>query len=170
MFVSDRKIDQASKVKLLRENRVRLRETFEYRTLVESAGARYAAERRTQKQLDALRELLGEMQRLSDVLTEQHDATLVAEFFAVDNEFHLGIARASCNDWLAKATLAARIEMFRPVGTIFERLEPKANHLHAQIFSAIAERDGDAAARWMTEHIGETLASIESWLRPRART
>ena len=87
----------------------------------------------------------------------------------MDNDFHLGIARASRNDWLAKATLAARIEMFRPVGSIFERLEPQANHLHEQIVTAIADKDGDGAARWMSEHIGETLASIESWLQPRGR-
>jgi GntR family transcriptional repressor for pyruvate dehydrogenase complex len=170
LFVNDRTIDQAAKVKLLRENRERLRETFEYRSVVETAAAKYAAERRTQKQLTELHVLLNEMQRLEDALAESHDAKLLAEFLAVDNDFHLGIARASRNPWLAKATLAARVEMFRPVGSIFERLEPNANHLHAQIYDAIADKDGTSAARWMAEHIDETRESVEAWLRPRSRS
>jgi DNA-binding GntR family transcriptional regulator len=109
------------------------------------------------------------MQRLSHSLTEHHDAKLLGDFLAVDNDFHLGIARASRNDWLAKATLAARIEMFRPVGSVFDRLEPQANHLHEQIFTAIEGQDAEAAAQWMAEHIGETLASIEAWLQPKTR-
>jgi GntR family transcriptional regulator, transcriptional repressor for pyruvate dehydrogenase complex len=169
LFVTGRPADEASKVKLLRENRERLRETFEYRIVIESAAARYAAHRRTRSELAELRHMVTEMQRLSDLLAERHDATLLGDFLAVDNDFHLGIARASRNDWLAKATLAARIEMFRPVGSIFDRLEPQANHLHEQIVTAVADKDGDGAARWMSEHIGETLASIESWLQPRSR-
>ena len=169
LFVTGRPADEASKVKLLRENRERLRETFEYRIVIESAAARYAARRRTRSELAELRGMVTEMQRLSDSLAGHHDAKLLGDFLAVDNDFHLGIARASRNDWLAKATLAARIEMFRPVGSIFERLEPQANHLHEQIVTAIADKDADGAARWMSEHIGETLASIESWLRPRGR-
>jgi GntR family transcriptional repressor for pyruvate dehydrogenase complex len=170
LFVTGRSVDGASKVKLLRENRERLRETFEYRIVIESAGARYAAQRRTRSELTDLRGMVAEMQRLSDSLTEHHDAKLLGDFLAVDNDFHLGIARASRNDWLAKATLAARIEMFRPVGSVFDRLEPQANHLHEQIFTAIEGKDPEAAARWMAEHIAETLASIESWLQPKSRT
>jgi GntR family transcriptional regulator, transcriptional repressor for pyruvate dehydrogenase complex len=167
LFVTGRSVDEASKVKLLRENRQRLRETFEYRIVIESAAARYAAQRRTRSELAGLRGMVTDMQRLSDSLAQHHDAKQLGEFLAVDNDFHIGIAEASGNDWLAKATLAARIEMFRPVGAVFDRLEPQANHLHAQIFTAIADKDGDAAARWMSEHIAETLASIESWLQPR---
>ncbi len=170
LFVTGRPADEAEKLKLLRENRERLRETFEYRVIVESAAARYAAERRTRAELADLRGLVAEMQRLSDRLREQLDGKLLGEFFAVDNDYHTGIARASRNDWLEKATLSARIEMFRPIGAIFERLEPQANHLHEQIFTAIADKDAESAGRWMAEHIEETRASIESWLQPRART
>jgi DNA-binding GntR family transcriptional regulator len=87
----------------------------------------------------------------------------------VDNDFHTGIARAARNDWLEKATLSARIEMFRPIGAIFERLEPQANHLHEQIMTAIEDKDAENAGRWMAEHIEETRASIESWLQPKTR-
>jgi GntR family transcriptional regulator, transcriptional repressor for pyruvate dehydrogenase complex len=167
LCVTGRPIDEATKVKLLRENRERLRETFEYRIVVESAAARMAAERRSRAELDELSGLVAEMQRLADLDSELHDPKVIGDFFAVDNEFHLGIARASRNEWLQKATLSARIEMFRPVGSIFDHLEPQANHLHAQILTAIADKDGESAARWMTGHIEETRASIESWLHPR---
>jgi DNA-binding FadR family transcriptional regulator len=165
IFVSDRQIDEASKLRILRENGQRLRQTFEYRVVVESAAARLAAERRTDDELAAFQHLVQEMRRLSETLAEAHDPKLMAEFFAVDHEFHLGIARASRNDWLANATLAARVEMFRPVGCIFERLEPEANHLHEQICSAIEAQDGELASDWMRQHIDETRASVEPWLR-----
>ncbi|MGH3276329.1 MAG: FadR/GntR family transcriptional regulator [Streptosporangiaceae bacterium] len=169
LFVTGRPLDEASKLRLLRENRERLREIFEYRIVIESAAARYAAERRSRSELAELRALVAEMQRLSDLDSEQADPRLIGDFFAADNEFHIGIARASRNDWLAKATLAVRIEMFRPVGSIFDHLEPEANHLHEQILTAIGDRDGEGAARWMADHIAETRASIESWLQPRNR-
>jgi DNA-binding FadR family transcriptional regulator len=168
LFVTGRSADEGSMLRLLRENRERLRETYDFRVVIESAAARFAAQRRTRAELAELRGYVAEMQRLSDQLAEQHDAKLLGDFFAVDNDFHLGIAHASRNDWLAKATLAARIEMFRPIGAIFERLEPQANHLHEQICTAIADKDGEAAARYMSEHIEETRTSIESWLQPRA--
>jgi GntR family transcriptional regulator, transcriptional repressor for pyruvate dehydrogenase complex len=167
LFVTGRPVDEAAKLTLLRENRERLRETFEYRIVVESAAAQLAAERRSRAELGELREQVEEMQRLADLDGERHDPKVTGDFFAVDNDFHLGIARASRNEWLEKATLAARIEMFRPIGAIFDHLEPQANHLHEQIFTAIADKDGASAARWMTEHIEETRASIESWLHPR---
>jgi len=169
LFVTGRPADDAAKLKLLRENRERLRETFEYRVIVESAAASYAAERRTRAELTELRRMTAEMQQLSDRLAEHHDAKLLGEFFAVDNDFHTGIARAARNDWLEKATLSARIEMFRPIGAIFERLEPQANHLHEQIMTAIEDKDAANAGRWMAEHIEETRASIESWLQPKTR-
>lgn len=168
LFVTGRPMDDAAKVKLLRENRERLRETFEYRIVVESAAARLAAERRSRAELSELRDQVAEMRRLADLDGEQHDPMVVGDFFAVDNDFHLGIARTSRNDWLEQAVLSARIEMFRPIGSIFDHLEPQANHLHEQILTAITDKDGPAAARWMTEHIEETRASVESWLHPRA--
>jgi DNA-binding FadR family transcriptional regulator len=165
IFVSDRQIDESTKLRILRENSQRLRETFEYRVIVESAAARFAAERRTEPELAALQRCVEEMRRASETLAAAHDPKLMAKFFAVDHDFHLGIARASRNDWLANATLAARVEMFRPVGSIFEHLEPEANHLHEQICSAIEARDGELASEWMRQHIDETRASIEPWLR-----
>jgi GntR family transcriptional regulator, transcriptional repressor for pyruvate dehydrogenase complex len=165
IFVSDRQIDEPTKLRMLRENSQRLRETFEYRVIVESAGARFAAERRTEEELAALQRCVEDMRRISERLAEAHDPKGIAEFFAVDHDFHLGIARASRNAWLANATLAARVEMFRPVGCIFERLEPEANHLHEQICGAIEAGDGELASDWMRQHIEETRASIEPWLR-----
>ncbi len=165
IFVSDRQIDDTTKLRILRENSQRLRATFEYRVVVESAAARFAAERRTDAELTALQRCVEEMRRFSETLAQAHDPKLMAEFFAVDHEFHLGIARASRNGWLASATLAARVEMFRPVGSIFERLEPEANHLHEQICGAIEAHDGEQASEWMRQHIEETRASLEPWLR-----
>jgi GntR family transcriptional repressor for pyruvate dehydrogenase complex len=170
LYVRERSMEQDERLELLRKNRERLHQTFEYRLVVESAGARFAAQRRTPEQVADLQAHVVAMQGIEDRIVEEYDPKLVTEFLAVDNDFHLGIARASDNPWIAEATLHARVEMFRPVGAIFERLEPNANHLHAQICAAIAARDDESAARWMTEHIEETQASVEAWLSPQVRS
>jgi len=170
LFVIDRFDNEKGSRALLRENRERLHQVFEFRLVIESAGARYAAERRTRQELDELGDLVTRMQGLVDQLVDAHDSAKVAEFFALDHDFHLGIAHASRNERLAKATLEARVDMFKPVGTVFDHLDPSANHLHEQIFRAIAETDGDQAAHWMTEHITGTRDSVDAWLRPNPRS
>ena len=138
IFVSDRQIDETTKLRILRESSQRLRADVRVssRRRIRGGEVRRRTPHRTRAgRAQALRRGDAAVQR--DARGGAHDTKLMAEFFAVDHEFHLGIARASRNGWLANATLAARVEMFRPVGSIFERLEPEANHLHEQICGAI---------------------------------
>ena len=115
LFVTGRPARRRGKLKLLRENRERLRETFEYRVIVESAAASYAARAAHPGRTDRpARHGRGDAAAERPAAPSITTRSCSGEFFAVDNDFHTGIARASRNDWLEKATLSARIEMFRP--------------------------------------------------------
>ena len=161
-------VDEAVLRRNFRANRRKLQKIFEFRRVIESAGARLAAENRTKTDIAALRKLVREMQAVVDSDTA-HDHATVARFQALDHEFHLYVASAGQNPWIVDATSTARVEMFRPVGGVFRRLEPTANRLHEQIFQAIVDTDGESAGRWMAEHIEETRSLVDSWLRPSSR-
>jgi DNA-binding GntR family transcriptional regulator len=60
----------------------------------------------------------------------------------------------------------ARVEMFRPVGHLFNHLEPNADYLHADILAAIDERDADRAYTLMFEHIEGTRQVVDAWIKP----
>ena len=94
-----------------------------------------------------------------------NDSSLTAQFIQVDTRFHLRIAESARSPWLYRSVTMARVEMFRPVGAIFKRLEPNASHQHEQIVDAIEERDADKAARFMFEHIDGTRQIVDMWLR-----
>lgn len=164
LLVRDVEVDEVAIRQNLRANRKQLQKIFEYRRIIESAGARLAAENRTKSDLDTMRKLVRQMQEVVGSHSD-YNPTTVARFQCLDHEFHLQIAQSGKNPWLIDATSMTRVEMFRPVGGVFRRLEPTANHFHEQIFEAIVGRDGDTAARWMAEHIEETRTLIDSWLK-----
>lgn len=168
LFVRALTADEDAVRQVLHANRDRMQEVFDFRLAVESFAARYAAERRTRGDLQELRRLLAVM---DEVVCTLHgdDSSLTAQFVRVDTRFHLRIAEAARSPWLYQAVTTARVEMFRPVGAIFKRLESNANDLHEQIVDAIEERDGDKAAQFMFEHITGTRRVIDDWLRARPR-
>jgi GntR family transcriptional repressor for pyruvate dehydrogenase complex len=150
--------------KVLRANRDQLRDTFDYRVAVESAAAALAAQRRTRADLTTLRRLVGLLSSIVEQGLEQTGASHVAQFLNVDSQLHLAIAKAARSDRLAGAIVEARSAMFLPVGAVFTRLEPTANHLHEQVVEAIASSKADLAGQLMTEHINATRATVEAWL------
>lgn len=161
LFVRAFTADEEAVRQALRAHRDRMTEVFDFRLAVESFAAKYAAERRTKPDLHKLRRLLAVM----DELQASNDNSLTAQFIQVDTRFHLCIAETARSPWLHRSVTMARVEMFRPVGAIFKRLEPNANDLHEQIVDAIEERDGDKAARFMFEHIDGTRQIVDMWLR-----
>ncbi|QLQ09571.1 MAG: FadR family transcriptional regulator [Nocardioidaceae bacterium] len=168
LIVRATELDETVIRESLRTNRQKLDEVFEFRKVVEGASARIAAEKRTAADLIRLRSILTTMDEIVGGEVG-HGQDIVARFMALDHEFHAQIALASRNPWLADATIAARIEMFRPVGGVFRRLEPSAHTAHHHVLEAIEAQDGAAAERWMTSHIDETWAVIDSWLEGKRR-
>jgi GntR family transcriptional regulator, transcriptional repressor for pyruvate dehydrogenase complex len=151
--------------RLMRENRVALRDAFEYRIVVETGATRLAALRRTAADVRKLKSLVNGMGEALEAAMQDQSVQRVTEFRTLDSAFHLGIAEASRNEYLLDAVAEARRRMWLPVGAIFGRLEENANDQHQAILDAIENRDPETAAAQMEEHILGTRNTVESWLK-----
>ena len=158
--------DPAEARRELKQNKVAVRDAFDFRVVVESGAARLAAQRRRAADLPKLADLVTRMdEAIKAGREESASSTHVTEFQRLDSAFHLGIAEASRNQQLVNAVAQARSRMWVPVGDIFGHIEDNANDHHAEILTAIRKKDADLAAETMAAHINETRDTIESWLR-----
>lgn len=158
------KYDTASMRAILQENSTDIRETFEYRAIIEASAASLAAERRSSEELTHLDELLQSMNESLDRCLNDQSPENVRHFQTIDSEFHVAIASATQNAQLTDAVIQVRRRMWLPVGSIFARIEPNANDLHADIFEAIGRHDSNSASTLMTQHVHETRDTILHWL------
>ena len=150
----------------LSEQRAVLRAVFDFRIAVESSCAELAALRRTTADIRRLRRLHHEMTELTASNALEPTPAGTARFLALDSDFHTAIATAARSPQLAEAMAQGRLNMFRPVGQIFNRLEDNADHLHEDVIDAIEAKDGELARVLMRRHIEGTRATVEAWLRP----
>lgn len=149
----------------LQQNREEIRDAFEYRAIVESAAARFAAARRTETDLITLRAMFDSMSTGLEKYLASQEAHHVAGFLAIDAAFHAGIANAARNAHLAVAVRESRQTMWDPVGSLFGRLEQNANDFHGDILEAITDKDRDRAGELMSQHVLDTMHTLEAWLR-----
>lgn len=125
----------------------------DFRLIVEPAAARLAAERRSAEDLTGLEALVTWMDEL---VAGPDSVATPSRFFALDSEYHHGIAEASRNPMLVAAVDDVRAQLFAPIGGIFLALHPSANELHRELLEAIDAGDGDAAESAMRRHIALT--------------
>lgn len=151
---------------VLRRRLAELENVFEYRLAVEPVAARLAAARRTNRDLDHLRDALEALNGLAAGAHDSSDVSPPSRFLAADADFHATIAQATGNPMLVAAVEDARAAMFLPVGGVFRTLHPRANDYHAEILAAIESRDGAAAERAMSAHIKTTRAALHQLARP----
>lgn len=124
----------------------------EFRAVIDSAAARFAAERRSDADLTAMEQAQAELED-SEALHDSRNA---------DTAFHLAVARASGNHELAVAVEDARVKMFAPVDLLgFQFLKKSCVEGHALVLAAIRERDPDRAAAEMTRHLAATRNEFE---------
>jgi DNA-binding FadR family transcriptional regulator len=136
--------------RLLRRRLAELEAVIDFRLIVEPAAARLAAERRTVRDLTALRSLVDSM---NELVSAERGASAPSPFFALDTQFHHRIAEATRNSMLAAAVEDARAQLFTPVGGIFIALHPAANELHVELLQTIEAQDSVAAEATMRRHI-----------------
>lgn len=153
----------------LAEQRAILRTVFDFRIAVESSCAELAASRRSKSDIRRLLMLHDAMSDLTASNASDPNPAGTAKFLRVDSDFHTAIGEAARSPQLAEAMRQGRLNMFRPVGGIFNRLEDNADHLHGDIIDAIEAKDGELARSLMRQHIEGTRTSVEAWLRPRPR-
>lgn len=156
-------LSRAAMRKMVRSRLAEIDDIYDFRTVIESATAGLAAERRTERDVAQLRDALALMAELCEADRRGDEHAEVSRFIAVDDSFHAAIAKAARNPLLRKSVEEARAGMFLPVGAIFTRLHPTANEYHEEIVDAIARKDAEAAAAAMTAHIEGTRGALRDF-------
>ena len=123
-----------------------MRDMFLARSLIEPQAARVAAERATDADLAALRDLLDQAR----LATEKGDFDKVAE---LNTELHRAVVAMSRNRWLMQFSTA----MYRYVHWVFRLGAPtRATHSweeHVRLVEALEAHDPDAAEQAAAEHV-----------------
>lgn len=136
------------------------RQLMEARTVVELGVTRLAAQRRTDEDLERMRDTVHAMR-------SGHDSDDLPGYTAADRAFHEALMAAARNPVLAA--------LFEPIRTLVEQvrvttacdftLREKAIDAHSRILDAVAAGDEGAAARAMWAHVEEAhLAAADSHL------
>lgn len=133
------------------------RDLSDVRVAIESTAARLAAARATADEVAAMRDLYARMEgEIGDP----------AAYAAADLDLHAAILRATHNVLLAQLThtiseglVASREMTVRSPGA-----SARSMPLHEGVVDAIAARDGDLAARRMTELVEQAIRDIETIL------
>jgi GntR family transcriptional repressor for pyruvate dehydrogenase complex len=127
---------------------------FEFRRVQETAASRLAATRATPAELRAI-------EAAAETCRQGHLTGQTALFDRGDDDFHLGIAAASHNDFLvASVREARRLQRQSSTiglhGTVGDHAE-EAIEEHAAIYQAIRDGDPEAAAQATAVHLDNTL-------------
>lgn len=119
----------------------------EFRMVIESAAASYAAERRSEDDLAALRAAQNALASAATLNECRHS----------DTEFHLALAKACGNEEIYRAVEEARVKMFDSIDVLgFDFLRDSSLNAHERILDAIREGDGELAAAEMRAHLAVT--------------
>jgi DNA-binding FadR family transcriptional regulator len=138
-----------------------IEQLFEFRRTLETDAARFAALRRTESDLAAI-------EAAADATALAVETDNWPDFGAADNAFHAAIARASANPFFEVAVATARQMQQDVVPLIGDRAGSMRSAVvhHRKVVSAIQERDPDAAAHAMAEHIVYTANAVVTENRP----
>jgi GntR family transcriptional regulator, transcriptional repressor for pyruvate dehydrogenase complex len=136
----------------MHDHAVELDDIFEFRTTVESRLAALAAVRRSDDDLRAMEMRAAGERRPQDW----------SSLFRTDMDIHRAIAHAARSPRLERAMMSARGELFIPID--LDRLEERplqVNESHQAIIDAIRDRDAEAAAARMAEHVALVEALVD---------
>jgi GntR family transcriptional repressor for pyruvate dehydrogenase complex len=140
---------------LLADGQTDLQQLFEVRRLLEGQIAGLAAERRTDAQLAAL-----------EASIEAMSAGLGSEdsYITADIEFHMVLAAATGNRFVAHLMHAVRDQLRAAFGTVFHVPGSPASSVseHRAIAEAVNARSPERARELMNEHIGRVQSGYES--------
>ena len=136
----------------LLDSHAKLPAIMEVREALETQTARLAARRRTDADLNEMRQALTEMSAVLDVGEDAADA---------DRHFHRAVAAASHNEILINMMdqLADLIDQTRRASLSRPGRPPRSLMAHDAILHAIEAQDEDAAAHAMRDHL-EVVADV----------
>jgi GntR family transcriptional regulator, transcriptional repressor for pyruvate dehydrogenase complex len=139
-----------------RRQREAIEEAIDCRLDLEPRVVALAAERRSAADLASLRELLDSAAATVDDV----------EFTKLDARFHIGLAQAAKNRFLAEALERVRAELFVIVQLLPDTplWQQRSLEEHERIYGAIEQGDADRAGQACARHIQHSAASARALL------
>jgi DNA-binding FadR family transcriptional regulator len=140
----------------VRRQRSQLAQLLDYRRLVEPAVARRAAESRRKADLASMQRALAGMAGAADE----------ADYMRCDTAFHIAIAAATHNRYLARAGEQIRLELNDALSLLpeSETWHRRLSGEHEAMYHAIQARDPDAAEAATEVHVARSDASVRALL------
>ena len=141
--------------RLLR-HRDELEELLVYRSTLEPAVSRLAAETRRRSDLQTMRRAIRNMV----------DSTSEADYMRFDTEFHLAVARATRNRYLEQATEEIRMQLNDALSLLpeSETWHRRISGEHEEIFDAIEAGDADEAEAATELHVANSDQGVRALL------
>ena len=138
-----------------------LNDLFDFRVGVEMAAARFAALRRTEGDVTAMRAAV-EAMRVADT---------IGSYRTADSRFHTAIAVAARSSRLLLATRQLRSELFTPLDLLHFEITPDEDaKQHGALCDAIQNRDPAQAETLMCAHIERTRTTFHRELGAKSLT
>jgi len=127
---------------------------LEFRAIIEVESAKLAARRASEKDISRLEKVIKVMEKSKGN---------IAEFAAADVNFHVAVAMASHNSVIIKVNVII-LDMLKKM---MEKIVDVTGYTgglyyHRKILDAIKEKNEEAAASVMSEHINVTISKISS--------
>jgi DNA-binding FadR family transcriptional regulator len=141
--------------RLLRR-RDELEELLVYRSTVEPAVSRLAAETRRR----------GDLQTMRRAIRNMVESTTEADYMRFDTEFHLAVARATRNRYLEQATEEVRMQLNDALSLLpeSETWHRRISGEHEAIFDAIEAGDPDEAEAATALHVANSDQGVRALL------
>jgi GntR family transcriptional repressor for pyruvate dehydrogenase complex len=136
----------------LSRERQELLQLLEFRTLNECFAVRVACRRRTDRDLQGLR----------NAIVGMADARSLGAFRRYDSAFHIGIARCTRDQLICDTIIGARAAMFEVLDVLDPAVPGRAAVAqHERILHHIERREGEQATAAVREHIETTRRDAE---------
>jgi len=127
-----------------------VQDMWEFREIVESQVAMFAAQRRTRQELAAIETAL------ASAAADSHTAVL-----RWNVSFHDALAVAAHSSHLARAVVSVRQELFLPAGLLLrEHPADELRAAHAEVFAAVRDREPERAVECMRSHLEGTREMV----------
>lgn len=140
----------------IRGQRIRRDAVLETRAAIEPPSARFAAQHRTEADLE-------DIERVHKLLEQASQAGDVAAYVRANLDWHMQVVRASHNELLIAFMSAVSQSVYLETDLEgFNSIEVRnaVIRAHGRVMDAIREQDGDAAARRMERHVGAYIADL----------
>lgn len=146
----------------IRGQRIRLQAVLETRGAIEPASARYAAQHRTEEDLESL-------ERCQQRVEEASRAADVEGYIQANLDWHVQVVRASHNELLIAfiSAVAKSVYVESDIeGFNSAEVRDAVIRAHRRVMDAIREQDGEAAARRMERHVHAYIENVSKATMP----